>query len=61
MLIPGVQVHLGSIRTVDQEDLLYNILKYQLQQIIRAYLDQTHLSHPLYFVFDMSHMHFPLF
>ena len=60
MLIPGVRVHLGTVRTDAHEQLLYNTLSYQLQQIIRAYLCQTYTSYPIYLVFDMSNTTFQL-
>ncbi len=58
MLIPGVRVHLGAVRTDDHEQLLYNTLRYHLEQIIRSYLRQTYRSLPIYVVFDMSNVNF---
>jgi hypothetical protein len=54
MLIPGVRVHFGTAHTDDRERLLYNTLRFQLEQIILTYLRQTHRTNPIYFVFDMS-------
>jgi len=56
MLIPGVRVHVGAVRTDADEQLLYNTLRYQLEQIIRAYLYQTYPCFPIYLVFDLSNM-----
>jgi len=60
MLIPGVRVHFGTIFTDEHERLLYNTFRFQLQQIVRAYLHQTRQSHPIYLVFDLSEMNFQL-
>jgi len=57
MLIPGVRVHFGTVPTNDHERLLYNTLRFQLEQIIRTYLCQTHQMHPIYLIFDMSGIH----
>jgi hypothetical protein len=56
--MPGVRVHFGTARTDDHEQLLYNTFRYELQQIIRAYLYQTYQSYPMYLVFDMSDLNF---
>lgn len=57
MLMPGVRVHFGTGHSNERERLLYNTLRFQLEQLMRSYLFQTGQSHPIYFVFDMSNLH----
>lgn len=56
MFIPGVRVHSGNIDTTGYEQLLYNSLRHQLEEIINVYLRLTRRPYPIYLVFDMSHL-----
>ena len=40
-LIPGVVIHFGSANSDEHERLLYNTVKYELQETIREYLQRT--------------------
>ncbi|UJR07038.1 hypothetical protein I4U23_011326 [Adineta vaga] len=53
MFIPGVLVHFGAASTDEHERLLYNTVRYQIQQSIRTYLRHTRQSYPIHLVFDM--------
>ncbi|CAF1543899.1 unnamed protein product [Adineta ricciae] len=46
MLVPGLRVHFGFVSTDAHERLLYNTVRYQIQQIIQAYLRHTRLPNP---------------
>lgn len=39
---------------VQHEQILYNTLRFELQQVIEAYLQRTRQIHPINFVFDFS-------
>jgi hypothetical protein len=54
MLIPAIAVHFGSVYTEEHERLLYNTLKFQLQEAIRTYLQRTQQPTPIHLIFDMS-------
>lgn len=54
MLIPDIMIHFGTSHSDEHERLLYNTMKYQIQQSIRAYLQRTRRRYPIYFIFDMS-------
>lgn len=41
----------------ENEQYLYEALKYQLERIIRIYLEQTRRPYPISFVFNLSHIH----
>jgi hypothetical protein len=53
-LIPGVVVHFGTTNYCDYERSLYNTVRFELQETIRAYLRRTRQPHPIHLVFDMS-------
>ncbi|CAF1520599.1 unnamed protein product [Adineta ricciae] len=54
MFMPGVLVHFGTGSTDQHERLLYNTVRYQIRQIIRAYLRHTRQSYPIHLVFDLT-------
>jgi hypothetical protein len=60
MLIPGVPIHFGTADTDVHERLLYNTLRFELQEAIRAYLHRTRRLYPINFVFDMSAIEPPI-
>jgi hypothetical protein len=56
MLIPGVLVHFSQQHTSEHERLLYNTVRFQIEEIIREYLQRTQRPYPIYLIFDMSDM-----
>ncbi len=54
--MPGVVVHFGTSHTDEHERLLYNTIRFQIQEIIREYLQRTRRTYPIYLLFDMSDM-----
>jgi hypothetical protein len=60
MFVPGVPIHFGTVHTAEYERLLYNTLRFELQESIRAYLHRTRQLYPINFVFDMSTIEPPL-
>ena len=54
MLVPGVRIHFGTAHTDDHEILLYNTLRFKLQEAIRAYVHRTRRLYPIHFIFDVS-------
>lgn len=56
--MPGVRLHFGTAYTDARERLLYNTLRYQLEEIMRSYLFHTNHISPVYFIFDMSNVNF---
>lgn len=53
MLLPGVVVHFGGDYSDEHEQLLYNTVRFQLQEVIRAYLDRARRPYPIHLLFDM--------
>ncbi len=51
--MPGVSVHFGTSHPEDQEQLLYNTLRFRIQRLIQDYIQQTQRVYPIYLVFDM--------
>ncbi|CAF1366076.1 unnamed protein product [Rotaria sordida] len=56
MLIPNVPIHFGMAHTTEHETILYNTLRFELEESIRAYLQRTRRSYPISLVFDFSNM-----
>ena len=55
MLIPNRLMHLGTADADVHEALLYNTLKFELEQAIRSYLQQTQRSFPISLIFYMRY------
>ncbi|CAF3726623.1 unnamed protein product [Rotaria sp. Silwood1] len=56
MLAPNAAIHFGMAHTEEHELLLYNTLRFELEECIRAYLQRTQRLYPINLVFDLSHM-----
>ena len=56
MLIPGVPIHYGTNFSDEHDRLLYNTIRFRIQEIIREYLPRMQRAYPIYLVFDMSDM-----
>ncbi len=54
MLIPSIAVHFGIAYTDEHERLLYNTLKFEIQEAIRTYLQRTRRASPIHLIFDLS-------
>ncbi|CAF5019821.1 unnamed protein product, partial [Rotaria sp. Silwood1] len=56
MLAPNAPIHLGMSHTEEHELLLYNTLRFELEERIRAYHQRTQRLYPINLVFDLFHM-----
>ncbi|CAF1624357.1 unnamed protein product [Rotaria sp. Silwood1] len=53
---PNAPIHLGMSHTEEHELLLYNTLRFELEERIRAYHQRTQRLYPINLVFDLFHM-----
>ncbi|CAF4064054.1 unnamed protein product [Rotaria sp. Silwood2] len=56
MLAPNAAIHFGIAHTEEHEILLYNTLRFELEECIRAYLQRTQRLYPINLVFDLTHI-----
>ncbi|CAF3104638.1 unnamed protein product [Rotaria sp. Silwood2] len=56
MLVPNIPIHFGIAHTEEHETILYNTLRFELEECIRAYLQRTPRLYPINLVFDLSNM-----
>ena len=56
ILEPNTLVHFGAMDSNTRELLLYNTVKYEFEQALRSYLEQTERLYPLSMIFDMRDM-----
>ncbi|CAF2793140.1 unnamed protein product [Rotaria sp. Silwood2] len=54
MLVPNAAIHFGRAQTEEHELLLYNTLRFELEECIRAYLQRTQRPYPINLVIDLS-------
>lgn len=51
---PNLRAQLAALDSEVRESILYNTLKYEFQQTLRTYLEQTEKAFPISLVFDMT-------
>ncbi|CAF3704623.1 unnamed protein product [Rotaria sp. Silwood1] len=56
MLIPNLPMHIGRAQTEEHETILYNTLRFELEECVRAYLQRTQRLYPINLVFDLSNV-----
>ncbi|CAF3196016.1 unnamed protein product [Rotaria sp. Silwood2] len=56
MLSPNTAIHFGIAHTEEHEILLYNTLRFELEECIRAYLQRTQRLYPINLVFNLSNL-----
>ncbi|CAF4624308.1 unnamed protein product [Rotaria sp. Silwood2] len=56
MLVPNIPIHFGLAHTEEHETILYNTLRFELEESIRAYLQRTRRLYPINLVFDLSNI-----
>ncbi|CAF3995510.1 unnamed protein product [Rotaria sordida] len=56
VLIPNVPIHFGIAHTEEHETILYNTLRFKLEECIRAYLQRTQRLFPINLVIDLSNI-----
>ncbi|CAF1237316.1 unnamed protein product [Rotaria sp. Silwood1] len=56
MLIPNRPMHIGRAQTEEHETILYNTLRFELEECVRAYLQRTQRLYPINLVFDLSNV-----
>ena len=54
MLGQTISTRFEMLHSEEHERYLYNTLRFDLQETIRAYLQRTRQSYPISLVFDMS-------
>ncbi|CAF3831688.1 unnamed protein product [Rotaria sp. Silwood1] len=54
--ITNVPSHFSRATTEEHEIILYNTLRFELEECIRAYLQRTGRLYPINLVFDFSHV-----
>ncbi|CAF3104492.1 unnamed protein product [Rotaria sp. Silwood2] len=57
MFVPNIPIHVGIAHIEEHETILYNTLRFELEESIRAYLQRTRRSYPINLVFDFSNIH----
>ncbi|CAF1398158.1 unnamed protein product [Rotaria sordida] len=50
MLSPNVPIHFGIPHTEEHETILYNTLRFELEECIKAYLQRTGRSYPINYI-----------
>ena len=56
---PRTTTQLDALDEDTREAVLYNKLRYEFEQALRSYLEQTEQMYPISLVFDMSDMELP--
>ncbi|CAF4498142.1 unnamed protein product, partial [Rotaria sp. Silwood2] len=54
MLVPNERIHFGLAHSEEHELILYNTLRFELEECIRAYLQRTQRLYPINLVFNLS-------
>ena len=53
---PHAMAELRAVDSATREAMLYNTLKYELEQALRSYLEQTEQMRPISLIVDMTNM-----